>query len=151
MLIKKIGNHEKQFLACSAYRDNKCPLLKEKFDTEKVVEERRKVRKNLIKVIKTRKEDRAFCRTCDVLLLHRHYHKHHGHNILDKIPLKYIRRPTMLLKASQQKEREAQYFFSERTTNFFLDTFKRLGFDHVILIGCPSIHELVSKYILSHY
>ncbi|XP_074598957.1 rRNA N(6)-adenosine-methyltransferase ZCCHC4-like isoform X2 [Brevipalpus obovatus] len=143
LLTKHVGAHERRFLACSADRDNKCPILKGPFDTEKAALQRKKIRKNLIKVIKTRKEDRAFCRSCDELFMHRDLCRHQNHDILDKIPLKYIRRPTMLLKASRSKEREAQYFFSDKTIDFIVETLARLNFTRLISIGCPTIHERI--------
>lgn len=117
-------------------------------DTEKFALDRRKIRKNLVRILKAPKEGRGYCLTCAELFLDSDYHKHVRHDILTKISMKHIRRPTLLLKASTQKEKEAQYFFSPKTIDYIVESLKELDFDRLILIGCPSIHEKVSASVL---
>ncbi|XP_015792219.1 zinc finger CCHC domain-containing protein 4 [Tetranychus urticae] len=145
LLSKKVGNSTKKFFACSAYRDNKCPLLKNPLDTSKFVVQRKKIRKKLVKVFQARKEERAYCRRCEELFLYRDYHKHQRHDVIDKIPLKLIRRPTLLLQAATKRKKEAQYFFDNITVNFIIQTFQKLELNRIICIGCPSIHEQVQS------
>ena len=40
-------------------------------------------------------------------------------------------------------KKEAQHFFSSRTSEFFQHTVSRLGFTDVLCVGCPSVFEIL--------
>jgi len=58
-------------------------------------------------------------------------------------------RPAKVLKAKSVDKKEAQYFFSNSTRQFLIDTIHSQGFTNVLCIGCPSIFECLPSTISS--
>jgi len=58
-------------------------------------------------------------------------------------------RPAKVLRAKSVDKKEAQYFFSNSTRQFLIDTIIRQGFTNVLCIGCPSIFECLPSTISS--
>jgi hypothetical protein len=58
-------------------------------------------------------------------------------------------RPARVLRAKSLDKKEAQYFFSDNTRQFLIDTIVSQGFTNVLCIGCPSIFECLPANISS--
>ncbi|XP_055342266.1 rRNA N6-adenosine-methyltransferase ZCCHC4-like [Paramacrobiotus metropolitanus] len=61
-------------------------------------------------------------------------HPHH----LEKVDTRF---PTRFLPAMEDNPAEAQYFFSERTKEFFIHFLQSQKAKNVICVGCPRLHE----------
>jgi len=58
-------------------------------------------------------------------------------------------RPAKVLRAKSVDKKEAQYFFSNSTRQFLIDTIIKQGFTNILCIGCPSIFECLPSTISS--
>jgi len=58
-------------------------------------------------------------------------------------------RPAKVLKPKSTDRKEAQYFFSDSTKEFLIDTITSQGFTHVLCIGCPSVYECLPANLSS--
>ncbi|KAF5898164.1 zinc finger CCHC domain-containing protein 4, partial [Clarias magur] len=150
----------KRFYACSACRDRKdCSFFQ--WENEKVSEERLRVREeqNRLKqpafshseyctrfreFVSLPLDERRFCVDCQLLLLPAEWSAHASHQSLsDDVTVARLRRPSLLLRALENKKSNAQYLFADRSCHFLLDVLCGLGFKKVLCIGTPRLHELI--------
>ncbi|KAI5616357.1 zinc finger CCHC domain-containing protein 4 [Silurus asotus] len=151
---------EKRFYACSACRDRKdCSFFQ--WEKEKISEERLHVREEQKRLKKppfthskycTRfrefvalpLDQRSFCVDCQQLLLPAEQSAHASHQTLsDDITVARLRRPSLLLRALENKKSNAQYLFADRSCHFLLDVLSGLRFNKVLCVGTPRLHELI--------
>ncbi|XP_060749983.1 rRNA N6-adenosine-methyltransferase ZCCHC4 [Tachysurus vachellii] len=150
----------KRFYACSACRDRKyCSFFQ--WESEKVSEERlhaREEQNRLKKPLFTHTQycrrfrefvslpldQRRFCVDCQLLLLPDEWSAHASHRALsDDITVARLRRPSLLLRALENKKSNAQYLFADRSCHFLLDVLSGLGYRKVLCVGTPRLHELI--------
>lgn len=159
LLFRRLGisgkNDGRPFYACSACRRRKdCPffLWKEQAsrcgNSEWNAVKRRvlpdsthtQLHDKYLELLKREPRERYFC--CRTLLSKKDLKKHHsGHSFTNPVSDENLRRPSRLLHADLNNATKAQYFFSDSTARFVLDTLTRLGFDRVICVGTPTLHE----------
>ncbi|MCJ8738836.1 hypothetical protein PDJAM_G00040320 [Pangasius djambal] len=144
----------KRFYACSACRDRKdCKFFQ--WEDEKVSEERLRAREeqNRLKrpsfthseycmrfreFVSLPLDQRRFCLDCQLLLLPAEWSAHASHQALsDDITVARLRRPSLLLRALENKKSNAQYLFADRSCHFLLDVLSGLGYQKVLCIGTP--------------
>ncbi|XP_078669203.1 rRNA N(6)-adenosine-methyltransferase ZCCHC4-like isoform X1 [Branchiostoma floridae x Branchiostoma belcheri] len=88
---------------------------------------------------------RRFCESCSLLLLPAEWEEHHQHRVLQTVALDQLTRPTHLLHPRENKKTNAQYLFSEKTLQFFLSQVQQLGYDRVLCVGVPRLHETIQS------
>ncbi|XP_066139942.1 rRNA N6-adenosine-methyltransferase ZCCHC4 [Euwallacea fornicatus] len=156
-----INNQEKRFFGCAACRDRKlCSFFmwddkpRKVLDSQKVWQEkgvkfskgichrRLFIRLNQIKCLPSSK--RIFCSSCLKFTIDEEA-KHIGHSFLSNITDYQLQHPSELLPPLDDAKMEAQYLFSKDSVKFLVDTFKNLGFRHIICVGTPRIHEYIQS------
>ncbi|KAJ3585222.1 hypothetical protein NHX12_013943 [Muraenolepis orangiensis] len=159
LLFEKTGAGTKagrRFYACSACRDRKeCNFFQ--WEDDKVSEARSLAREveNRSKAppfsqqqyrVRFRKvaaqNEKLFCKDCQLLLLSDERLAHGAHKVI-MVNVSQLRRPTALLKPLVSKKSNAQYLFTDRSSNFLLDTLDTLGYSHVLCVGTPRLQELI--------
>ena len=85
-----------------------------------------------------------YCGTCDKVNCDI---PEHNQYLLKKSDLL---KPSRILKPKSQDKKEAQYFFSESTSKFVIDSIQRLKFTNVLCVGCPSLYENLPKNLLNN-
>jgi len=70
------------------------------------------------------------------------------HNITN-LSREDLDRPAKVLKAKSADKKEAQYFFSDSSKQFLVDTIASQGFTHVLCVGCPSVYECLPAHLSS--
>ncbi|KAL7976389.1 hypothetical protein Chor_015453, partial [Crotalus horridus] len=86
---------------------------------------------------------RKFCQECQQLLLPSEWERHSGHPVLTGISAAQLGRPSQLLAALENKKMNAQYLFTDRSCRFLLDFLVAQGFQRVLCVGTPRLHELI--------
>ncbi|XP_077400717.1 rRNA N(6)-adenosine-methyltransferase ZCCHC4 [Vanacampus margaritifer] len=161
LLFEKVGKRGetgRRFYACSACRDRKdCNFFQ--WEDEKLSEARllarvveNKRRKppfsqqqyyaRLQQFISLPLDEKKFCQDCQLLLLADETGTHAAH-VCVPLAAAQLRRPSRLLRPLDNKKSNAQYLFTEPTTRFLLDTVVTLGFNKVLCLGTPRLHELI--------
>ncbi|XP_067117897.1 rRNA N6-adenosine-methyltransferase ZCCHC4 [Osmerus mordax] len=165
LLFEKASKGEekgRRFYACSACRDRKdCNFFQ--WEDEKVSETRLLARESenqskkplfthrqycsRFKVFKSLREDqRRLCQECDLLLVPEERGAHIGHKApADDITDAQLQRPSTLLRPLENKKSNAQYLFTDRSSHFLLDTLAGRGFQKVLCVGTPRLHELIKQ------
>jgi len=162
LLFEKVGKGEqgRRFYACSACRDRKdCSFFQ--WEDDKVSEARLLAREaenqskrppythkqycSRFKRFQSMPADqRRFCQECQLLLLPGERADHASHQApVDDITDSQLRRPSMLLRPLGNKKSHAQYLFTDRSSNFLLDTLVGQGYSKVLCVGTPRLHELI--------
>lgn len=144
----------KKFYACAAFRDRKdcdfyldhekklnqqkMAIIKEK--THKLLELNNysKSAKVLSELRKGQSSSVHFC--CNCSRVEEDKCKENEHNIAT-LSKEDLQSPVRILNPKSKNKKEAQYFFSDKTTNFLADLIQRLKFTHILCIGCPSVFE----------
>ena len=152
---------------CSAYRDNeeckKFIKLSEKLnytgdaDKEGRFEEwkqkfikcfhkkRLKYDKIMKLALKTSERNHTYCTKCSELV-YKNIESHESDPKRENLSIEDLCKPTTIsASASGDNKKEAQYFFTIKTVDFLLDTFKRLKYKRIICIGSPTIHEAIQN------
>ncbi|KAK1794204.1 hypothetical protein P4O66_011105 [Electrophorus voltai] len=156
----KGSRNGRRFYACSACRDRKeCNFFQ--WEDEKVSEAKLLVREqhNLLKrprythveycsrfreFVSLPLDQRRFCVDCQILLLPEEWTNHASHKALnDDISVARLRRPSLLLCPLENKKSNAQYLFADRSCHFLLDVLSGLGFQKVLCVGTPRLHEMI--------
>ncbi|XP_066577013.1 rRNA N(6)-adenosine-methyltransferase ZCCHC4 isoform X2 [Amia ocellicauda] len=153
------GQQGRRFYACSACRDRKdCSFFQwqdEKVSKARLLarEEENKAkqppftheefRSRFLQVVSLPLAQRRFCQTCQLLLLPADWAAHSAHSILLDVSAAQLRRPSQLLRPLDNKKTNAQYLFTDRSGHFLLDLFAALGFQKVLCLGTPRLHELI--------
>ncbi|XP_015682619.2 rRNA N6-adenosine-methyltransferase ZCCHC4 [Protobothrops mucrosquamatus] len=149
----------RRFYACSACRERKdCNFFQ--WEDEKISEARLSAREKYNRShrpskthsdnVKRYKEfialptpKRKFCQECQQLLLPSEWERHSGHPVLTGISAAQLGRPSQLLAALENKKTNAQYLFTDRSCRFLLDLLVAQGFQRVLCVGTPRLHELI--------
>lgn len=75
---------------------------------------------------------------CQLLLLPAEWSTHASHQALaGDITVARLRRPSLLLRALENKKSNAQYLFADRSCHFLLDVLSGLGYQKVLCMGTP--------------
>ncbi|XP_077444190.1 rRNA N(6)-adenosine-methyltransferase ZCCHC4 [Stigmatopora argus] len=158
LLFEKREEGRKRFYACSACRDRKeCNFFQ--WADEKVSEVRKTAREaenqrkkppfsreqygdRFRRFLALAPDRRKFCQDCQLLLLAEETAAHAAHS---QVPVAAPRlsRPSGLLRPLDNKKSHAQYLFTERTTHFLLNALADLGYNKVLCVGTPRLHELI--------
>lgn len=86
-----------------------------------------------------------FCRNCSLIISSEEQMcGHENHEIISEITRNLLRNPTKLLNSLTDNKFCAQYLFANQTKKFVVnDIIKKNGFQYVVTIGCPTIHEYI--------
>ncbi|XP_013389825.1 zinc finger CCHC domain-containing protein 4 [Lingula anatina] len=157
----KEGKYGKQFYACSACRDRKdCNFFqwadekitparqnaRVKYNTSQQPQSSHKLLYHRLKKFRKLKEvERKFCNICNQLLLPDDLSQHQGHELIFPVTNSMLIKPCSLLQPLENKKTNAQYFFSEKTVQFTVNCLMKLGFEKVLCIGAPRIHEAIQS------
>lgn len=159
LLFRRLGisgkNDGRPFYACSACRRRKdCPFFLWKEEASRCSNSKwdavkRRVLPDLthsqlhdkyLELLKREPRERYFC--CRTLLSKKDVKKHHSeHSFKNPVSDDDLRRPSRLLHADVNNTTKAQYFFSDSSARFVVDTIARLGFDRILCVGTPTLHE----------
>ncbi|KAM9834269.1 rRNA N6-adenosine-methyltransferase ZCCHC4 [Syngnathus typhle] len=158
--VGKQGEEGKRFYACSACRDRKdCNFFQR--EDEKVSETRKLAREvenkrgrppfsqqqysaRLHQFVSLPPDEKTFCQDCQLLLLAKETGTHAAHACIP-VTATQLRQPSRLLLPLDNKKSNAQYLFTERTTRFLLGTLVAQGFNKVLCVGTPRLHELIKS------
>ncbi|CAL1526091.1 unnamed protein product [Lymnaea stagnalis] len=152
----KSTSQNRQFFACSAFRDRKqCQFFQwadQKSSNASLNIEgngfsHKDLRNRYFQFKKLPRSSRSVCCTCGRLLLEGELSDHakKGHLLKHKVGLKDVKQPSFLFKPLDDNKTFAQYLFSKTTVDFLMETFESLGFTHVLCVGTPRIHEAVQN------
>ncbi|XP_033209172.1 rRNA N6-adenosine-methyltransferase ZCCHC4 isoform X2 [Belonocnema kinseyi] len=160
---KYVDGELKKFHACSAMRDfglcNSFPqpndkVLKRQLNFQNVYEKKglttydhKKLYLRLNQFMSSQTVNRIYCHTCNILISCSEKIKHKNHDLHNFLTNYQMTHPTEFLKPLSNAKKEAQYFFSEKTTEDIAQILLRLKAKHVLCIGVPRLYE----YILHHY
>ncbi|XP_066586535.1 rRNA N6-adenosine-methyltransferase ZCCHC4 [Prorops nasuta] len=89
--------------------------------------------------------NRIYCHTCERLILKAERIKHSDHTLTESLTDYQMTHPTELLKPLGNVKKEAQYFFSEKSTKDIVDMIIKQGMKNVLCIGAPRIHEYINQ------
>uniref|UniRef100_A0A1A7WN14 Zinc finger, CCHC domain containing 4 n=1 Tax=Iconisemion striatum TaxID=60296 RepID=A0A1A7WN14_9TELE len=147
------GSGGRRFYACSACRDRKdCSFFQ--WEDEKVSKARLLAREeeNRLKQQEYRNRfeelaslplhEKKFCEDCQMLLLPVEHSTHSTHRAT-AVTAAQLMRPSMLLRPLDNKKSNAQYLFTDRSTQFLMDTLAGLGYTKVLCVGTPRLQELI--------
>ncbi|KAK7910214.1 hypothetical protein WMY93_014898 [Mugilogobius chulae] len=138
LLFEKIceeGAKGRRFYACSACRDRKdCNFFQ--WEDEKVSEARRLAREEENKSKMPPFTHKQYCARL------KKFADHSSHRLAE-VTSAQLKRPSVLLRPLENKKSNAQYLFADRSANFLLDTLVKLGFNKVLCVGTPRLHELI--------
>lgn len=163
LLFSRLENGEpRSFFACSACRDRKdCAffLWQDSLNTFTPKDKKMwkdKTRKlttsvnNHIVLFKTYNNikngslcERIYCETCESFQPQKYVDKHIEHNLKQEVSDRYLEYPTEFLKPLENSRKEAQYFFSTKTIDCFIEMLKPLEYTKILCIGAPRIHEAI--------
>lgn len=163
LLFRRLGisckNDGRVFYACSACRRRKdCQFFVWKEEASRcnsswnVVKRRvlpdlthHQLHERFLELLKCKPCERHFC--CRKLLSKEDARKHHfEHSFTNPVSDDDLRRPSRLLHADVNNATKAQYFFSDSSTRFVVDTLERLNFDRVLCVGTPTLHEHLREH-----
>ncbi|KAG7221526.1 hypothetical protein INR49_017182 [Caranx melampygus] len=161
LLFEKVGRRGekgRRFYACSACRDRKdCSFFQ--WEDDKVSEarllaregENRSKRPGLSqqeycsrfrKFVSLPVDEKKFCHDCQMLLLPDEHAAHSSHRSTP-VTTAQLRRPSVLLSPLDNKKKNAQYLFTDRSAHFLLDALASQGFTKVLCVGTPRLQELI--------
>ncbi|KAJ8025759.1 Zinc finger CCHC domain-containing protein 4 [Holothuria leucospilota] len=151
----------KRYFACSAFRDHKqCRfyqpltgedsfdnLRKRKNYNEQKVESKDHIEKysRYQRATLIKDGDRHYCHSCHLLVFKEELNLHTGHMTTSGIPDWLLQLPTRLMAARENNKSQAQYLFTQQTAEFLVQTIKSLGFNRVLCVGVPRLHEMLRK------
>ncbi|KAJ4450762.1 hypothetical protein ANN_02192, partial [Periplaneta americana] len=166
LLFKRIFNGaERSFFACSACRDRKdcgfflwadgkmTPTKKKAWDLEreriipKINHPEQYKKYNML--LKMSSELRAFCHTCNNLLLISEVpESHKEHDVQVGISNHLLKHPSELLKPLESAKKEAQYLFTPHASRTIINIASDyLGATRLLCLGTPRVHELVCSQL----
>jgi len=144
---------ESRFYACAAYRSRKeCDFyltegealgqakqMRIKASVKQMLEGKdHSVMYSKVQKAVEKKEEFNLCRGCDKVL---EEESCCGETTI--VTKQMLNRPSTFLMPKATDKKEAQHFFSSRTSEFFQETVSRLGFTDVLCVGCPSVFEIL--------
>ncbi|XP_065071860.1 rRNA N6-adenosine-methyltransferase ZCCHC4-like [Rhopilema esculentum] len=150
----------RRFYACSASRDRKgCPFFQwedekitagkhivqseftNKLDQEKAtVEKFHQVREESL----SSKMSLFFCYQCGHVFTSTAMENHQEHKTAE-LSKSDLNKPSKFLAPAENKKTNAQFFFSDSCCSFIVSTLVRLGFEKIISLGVPRIHEKIQN------
>ncbi|XP_014216966.1 zinc finger CCHC domain-containing protein 4 [Copidosoma floridanum] len=154
---------EKKFYTCSACRDRKlCTFYLEydkepsKYEKHAWEQEKKKYAASYNhaklfifynQLMSKNPTNRAYCHTCEKLLLTTDKPKHPDHQITECLSDRQMTHPTELLKPLGNSKKEAQYLFSEKAVKDIVGFLSDLNAKNVLCIGAPRIHEHITNHL----
>ncbi|XP_070541295.1 rRNA N(6)-adenosine-methyltransferase ZCCHC4-like [Ptychodera flava] len=154
------GKSGRKFFACSACRDRKdCNFFQ--YEDDKVSAVRQEVRyqhnqskqppfkhldyykryKDLLNLPPCK---RCYCHECSLLLVEEEAQQgHKNHRVITGLSEEDLKKPSYLLDPLVDKKTNAQYLFNQNAVTFLVSTIQRLGFNRVLCIGTPRLHEMI--------
>ena len=149
---KYIDGELRKFYACSAVRDSGlCNSFTQPND--KIIKRpltsynHKTLYLRLNQLMSSQTVDRIYCHTCNILIFSSEKIKHRNHDLQKCLTNYQMTHPTEFLKPLSNAKKEAQYFFSEKTTEDIAQMLLKLKAKHIVCIGVPRLYE----YILHHY
>ncbi|KAM8881059.1 rRNA N(6)-adenosine-methyltransferase ZCCHC4 [Synchiropus picturatus] len=160
LLFEKVckgGKNGRRFYACAACRDRKdCNFFQ--WEDEKVSAARLLARETenklksppftqlqynsrFQKLASLPLDQKKFCQDCQLMLLPGELATHATHRNV-AVTAAHFNRPSMLLRPLQDKKTNAQYLFTDRASQFLLNTLVALGFRKILCVGAPRLLEL---------
>ncbi|XP_071480779.1 rRNA N(6)-adenosine-methyltransferase ZCCHC4-like [Diadema antillarum] len=152
-----------RYFACSACRDRTdCGFFQLYSDVEIVSETKRLMREEFNRSrqpwtsqeefydrfrqsLQLNEADRTYCSDCHLLLLPAECSRHADHRLKMGISLGDLKRPSYLMEAIENNKTNAQYLFTSKTVQFLVDTLQSLGFNRVLCLGVPRLHEYITS------
>ncbi|XP_005186567.2 rRNA N6-adenosine-methyltransferase ZCCHC4 [Musca domestica] len=144
---------EHGYYGCSAYRDKKlCPFnvpaselnvkhFRRQYDTSTVLY--RSARKEFLE--DGEDTQKHYCLSCNKAIVNDDLPKHFDHNVKQNLPKHYIQDPTLFLPPLNNDKAQAQYFFDEKSLQFFENTLHDLKISKIICMGAPRLHCYLSS------
>eukprot|EP00794_Sanderia_malayensis_P005590 gene5590-6279_t len=150
----------RKFFACSASRDRKgCSFFQwvdEKLTTGKTIlqneiKNQLQVEKDEVeKLVKFWKDELSsdinesflFCVDCSILMTSTTSKNHDSHQIR-QLSSSDLQEPSKFMTPVENKKTNAQYLFSDKSCHVIINTLTRLGFEKIICLGVPRIHEKI--------
>nr|XP_002738407.1 PREDICTED: zinc finger CCHC domain-containing protein 4-like [Saccoglossus kowalevskii] len=150
---------DKRFFACSACRDRKdCDFFQH--EDEKISDARKQARhefnrskqpeythneyyKRYQSALREKPSKRSYCHHCNLLLSPKETKSHGNHRMTTNISNEQLLKPSFVMAPLENKKTNAQYLYNEKTVEFLLKTIQTLGFDRVVCIGTPRLHEVI--------
>lgn len=161
LLFQKFNSSKNEFennYVCAAYRDdrlcksvgNSTKINMSKMNDTRIEQDKAK---SLSMIMKLNQNLRAYCYSCNELFHIQDSEKHQSHNIKTNIENNSLLYPTRILHPLDVDKKEAQYFFTIETLQFFEKMLYSLKFKKVLCIGAPRLHEHLknSKYGFKSY
>ncbi|XP_030758764.1 rRNA N6-adenosine-methyltransferase ZCCHC4 [Sitophilus oryzae] len=160
LFSRRTKDSTRKFYACSACRDRKlCNFFLWADESEQAFKRKselwnkellnyvkgidhRKLFVTLNKIKALQPEKRIFCQTCSIFLL-KNVEKHQDHLLLKIISNYQLDHPSEILQPLDNPKKEAQYLFSNKSTECIINIFRNLKYKFVICIGTPRIHEYI--------
>ena len=154
----------KNYFACSAYRDRKsCHFYHpqdeniseksaskwaeiKKTWTDQQMEQIRNAWAKKLEISKLETSRRAFCQGCHTFFdgsMEKDKHVNHVHEL--GLRDNDLDLATKLLQQKNANKKEAQYHFSEETVDVFISNIQKNGFRNVICIGTPRLFEVLRR------
>ncbi|XP_023234754.1 zinc finger CCHC domain-containing protein 4-like [Centruroides sculpturatus] len=154
--VKDARKTGRRFYACSACRDRKeCQFFqwedekmsscrKNHWENELKKTQNKLSHKQCIKrmkqILKLQESERRFCKTCFCFVLPNEQ-KAHGQHVVCCVKQEELRKPSNFVLPVINNKKEAQFFFSENTVKFLIESIELLGYERCLCIGTPRIHE----------
>ena len=151
---KYVKGELKKFYACSALRENgMCIAFVQ--PNNKAVANQNKAWKNvpfynhkklylrLNQLMADQIINRTYCHTCNLLISRSDEVKHKDHEFQKCLTNYQLTHPTSILKPLSDAKKEAQFFFSEKTTKDIAQMLLKLKAKHVLCIGVPRLYEYI--------
>uniref|UniRef100_A0A1B6LWJ6 CTCHY-type domain-containing protein n=1 Tax=Graphocephala atropunctata TaxID=36148 RepID=A0A1B6LWJ6_9HEMI len=155
--IRVQNDRKQEFFACSAYRDRKhCPFyhaagetFSETLQEVWAMEKKRMLpsidhaalEARLEEVKQVSPMDRFYCHTCSQLDLAARRAQHSSHDVQVVISDKMLSNPSQILKPKEGSKKEAQYLFTDSTTEVIVTNLERAKVSRVLCLGTPRVHE----------
>ncbi|XP_013108293.2 rRNA N6-adenosine-methyltransferase ZCCHC4 [Stomoxys calcitrans] len=145
--------HQHGYYACSAHRDKKqCSFhvavedltmkhLQRKYNDAAIIY--RSTRQKFQDI--SPEENKHFCLSCNVPLISNDLDSHVGHDVKHNLSKRLLKNPTIFLPPLDNDKVQAQYFFDEKSLEFFENTLRDLKISKVICMGAPRLHAHLSN------
>ncbi|XP_073973994.1 rRNA N(6)-adenosine-methyltransferase ZCCHC4-like [Rhodnius prolixus] len=160
LFSRQVKGKEQKFYACSAYRDRKdCPFflradeklikssnLKKKHSRVLCNINHKQIYSNFLAFKNLPLKDRKFCHSCFTFILPENRLSHSSKCVIvQNVSDSLLTHPTALIKPIKSSKKEAQFWFTECSKKFIIDSLKSISATSCICIGAPTIHELLRQ------
>lgn len=142
---------DKSFFSCAGVRTTDCFYLDfNDFRQDKVDEYSHKTENDVqseslsFRKVQTMPSDRRiYCTTCGIFTQSINSHK--NHDIVNGISNDFLNEPSIFLQQLNNDKINAQYFFDQKSLEFFCSTFESLKLNKIICLGAPRLHEYIKS------